>query len=98
MSRILKTVILAVVFALIGRMVAGDEQELQRVFMIYFACLPFGWRWASKVFTAYSIWSILCKAVFSMLLGLIALPVVLIGDIDAFVKERKATAAVGQSK
>lgn len=95
MSRILKTVILAVAFALLGRAWADSLGMADNVgvCMFYFACLPFGWRWASKVFTAYSIWSILAKAVFSVLLGMIALPVVVIGDIIALIggiKKRKA--------
>lgn len=95
MARIIKTIILAGVFALFGRMVAesiGDTQT-PYVWMIYFACLPFGWRWASKVITATSLWGIVIKAVWSVALGMIALPVVVIGDIIALIggiKKRKA--------
>ena len=101
MKRIIKTVILAVVFALIGRFLAIDGfgvTENIGIWMFYFACLPFGWRWASKVFTAMSFWGIVIKAIFSILLGMIALPVVVIGDIAALVKEKKDGKAMEQGK
>lgn len=52
-------------------------------FFIGFFCagLPFGWRWISGVFTAFSLYAVLIKALLAMLLGWIALPVVIVKDI-----------------
>lgn len=45
------------------------------------AGIPFGWRWASKLFSAISARGILIKLVFALLLGWVAIFVVIIGDI-----------------
>ena len=55
--------------------------------------LPFGWKWASSIISAVSIKGIFIKALFSMFLGLIAVPVVLIKDIIAVVIESKTSGA-----
>lgn len=50
------------------------------------AGLPFGWRWMSKVIVSVSLYGIVIKAVASIFLGWIALPIIIIKDIIDFVK------------
>ncbi|MBO5024203.1 MAG: hypothetical protein J6D11_07860 [Clostridia bacterium] len=52
---------------------------------LFFAGLPFGWRWMSKVLTATSILMVIIKGFISLFLGWIAIFVVIIGDIIVFV-------------
>ena len=63
--------------------VSGDEGDLaaRAIIPYLIAALPMGWRWSSKVVHAISIQGILLKATFSVFLGFIAVPVVIISDI-----------------
>ena len=50
------------------------------------AGIPFGWKWLSNVITAIGLWGLMFKFLGSVALGWIALPVVLVKDILAYVK------------
>ena len=50
---------------------------------MYFACIPFGWRWASRVVAAVSFKGLLLKLVISLFLGIVAIVLVLGKDILA---------------
>lgn len=45
------------------------------------ACLPFGWRWASRIITAVSLYGVGIKAVLSVVLGIFAAPICLLVDL-----------------
>lgn len=55
---------------------------------LFITGIPFGWRWASKIFTAITLKGIAIKVVFSAFLGCIAIFVVLIGDVTRFLVAR----------
>lgn len=54
---------------------------------IAFGGIPSGWRWASNIITAVSITGIGIKAMISLFLGWIALPVRIVKDIIAIKKD-----------
>lgn len=56
------------------------------VLVLVFGGIPFGWRWLSKVVTAIGLWGILIKFIGAFLLGWVALPVVIVKDIIAYVR------------
>jgi len=60
---------------------AGMGAGAKLFFWLAITGIPFGWKWASKIFTAITLKGIAFKVVFSALLGCIAIFVVLIGDI-----------------
>ena len=49
------------------------------------AGVPFGWRWLSKIIVATSITMVVIKGIVSIFLGWIAIFIVIIGDIIAYV-------------
>lgn len=53
--------------------------------------LPFGWKWASNIISAVSFNGLVAKFLFSVALGLIAIPVVLVKDIIAVIIEAKSS-------
>ncbi len=72
---------------------------------LFFAGIPFGWRWASKIITAVSFKGVMLKLGFSVVLGWLAIFVVLISDvircIAALISRRKqirAAKAYGYSE
>ena len=83
--KLVKDLLLAAVFFGIGMAVTLEKAELTtgiQVFLgICVAGIPFGWRWASKVFTAFTVHGVLLKALISLFLGWLALPIALVGDI-----------------
>ena len=60
-----------------GAMSAGDAKWLA----LFFAGIPFGWRWASKIITAMTMKGVFIKLSIAFFLGWFAIFVVLIGDI-----------------
>ena len=50
------------------------------------AGLPFGWRWLSNVITATSLLTVVIKGILSIILGWIAIIVVILVDIIAYVR------------
>ncbi len=49
------------------------------------AGIPFGWRFVSNIFTAISIYAVILKFLLALVLGWVALPIVIIKDVVAFV-------------
>lgn len=76
-----------VVIGLIIGILAGKDMGISSGILIgifggiYFAGLPFGWRWISKLVTALGWLSLLIKIGFAIALGFIAFPVTIIIDI-----------------
>lgn len=56
--------------------------------------LPFGWRWAKKMFVAVTIKGFFIKVLWASLLGCVAIFVVVIGDLIRFLKSLKENASV----
>lgn len=66
----------------LGMSTSDGLSEGQKVFFwLAFTGLPFGWRWASKIITAVSLYGIGLKAVISVFLGFVAIFVVVIADV-----------------
>ncbi len=59
---------------------------------LWVATLPFGWRWASKIFVAIGFISVLVKTVLSLFLGIPAIVIALVGDVCGIFFTRKAAA------
>ncbi len=94
-AKLIKDVVLFVLFGFIGLGVAASSGEtaasVQTFLFIMFGFLPFGWSWASHIVTAVSLYGILLKGGLSMFLGIAAGPVTLGMDIFslvAYAKER----------
>ena len=51
----------------------------------YCAGIPFGWRWASKIITAVSLYGVAIKLAISLILGMFAIVIVLGGDVIRFI-------------
>ena len=56
--------------------------------------IPFGWRWAKKMFVAITIKGFFIKVLWAALLGCIAIFVVVIGDLINFLKSLKENASL----
>lgn len=65
---------------------------------IFFTGIPFGWRWASKVITAVSLYGIVLKAMIALFLGWLAAPVTIIVDIVRFVRADDSIIEVYESE
>ena len=99
---LIKDVIIAVVaYAFIAFLLNATKIDIfygspmnQMFAGIFIAGIPFGWRWASKIFTAISLGGILIKLVFSIVLGWLAIFVIIIGDIIRVFAAPKASKAV----
>lgn len=72
-----------VVVAIIFITLSGQSIALGILGGFMCAGIPFGWRWSSKIFSAISLYTIAIKAILSIFLGWIALPVIIIKDIIA---------------
>ncbi len=89
-KQLIKDIVIAVIAWIVASIVfiaLANTGVGMGIFAGFFcAGVPFGWRWMSKVFTAISLYTIAIKAVLSIFLGWIALPIIIIKDIVAFVK------------
>lgn len=89
-STLIKDVIIAII-AIVGFAiftVVNEDMPLAGGLLLglFVGGLPFGWRWASKIFTAMSLMAVIAKALISLVLGWVALPFTIIKDIIVFVK------------
>lgn len=84
-------VIAIVVAASIVVGVMGDQSSIFLGIFggLFFAGIPFGWKVASNIITAVSFIGIIFKALISMVIGWVALPITIIKDIIAVVKAGK---------
>lgn len=57
----------------------------------YCAGIPFGWRWASKIITAVSLYGVAIKLAISLILGMFAIVIVLGGDVIRFIAHLTGT-------
>lgn len=89
-GRLIKDIIIAVIAWVVVSLlfIALSDTGVALGILMGFLCagIPFGWRWLSKVFTAISLYTIAMKAILSVFLGWIALPIIIIKDIVALVK------------
>lgn len=89
-GRLIKDIVIAVIAWIVAAIVftalAGTGVGMGILSGFMCAGIPFGWRWTSKIFTAVSFYTIAIKALLSIFLGWIALPVIIIKDIIALVK------------
>ena len=63
-----------------------------------FGCLMgsgvvFGWKYASKVFVAFSWWALLIKFLIAVVIGIFAMPTTLIADFINIIREFRAARA-----
>ena len=56
--------------------------------------IPFGWRWANKMFVAVSFKGFVLKVVWAACLGCVAIFVIVIKDLIDFIKSRKGEISV----
>ena len=82
-SQVIKDFVLFAVFGLVGAMCAptGGFALLFVMCFIVLGFIPFGWRWASNIITAVSLYGIVLKLMICLVLGLVAGPVTLGKDI-----------------
>ena len=82
---IVVAVVAVVVMSILFGTAAGNGVFGSLVLGFCCAGIPFGWRWISNIITAMSLTGLALKFVFSIMLGWIALPVVIIKDIVNYV-------------
>lgn len=58
--------------------ISGSDAQFMA---FYVACIPFGWRWSSKIITALSFQGICLKLLISLILGMFAIFVVIGWDV-----------------
>ena len=91
------------IFALIFKYACSDTMSPTDAGLMatFFAGIPFGWRWSSKLITAVSFKGIFIKLAISFFLGFIAIAVVIGSDIirciSANIAEKKDTARFVES-
>lgn len=56
--------------------------------------IPFGWRWAKKMFVALTVKGFFIKVLWAALFGFVAIFVFLIRDLVDFLKSRKQPASI----
>ena len=66
-------------------MPTGGYAMLFALVFISFGFVPFGWKWASNIVTAVSLYGIVIKLMLSVILGFVAGPVTLGKDIISMV-------------
>ncbi len=89
--QLIKDIVIAVVAGVVGAIVLGHMSGEGFNFMVgilfgvFLAGIPFGWKWMSNIFTAVSFQAVFIKFFLSLVLGWIALPIIIIKDIIAYV-------------
>lgn len=94
-AKLIKDLLLAAAFFGIGMLLLMDASLTGAslvVAALWVASLPFGWRWASKIFVAIGFISVLVKAVLSLFLGIPAIVIALVGDVCGIFFTQKAAA------
>ncbi|MCR5603613.1 MAG: hypothetical protein K6G27_07930 [Lachnospiraceae bacterium] len=86
-SQVIRDFILFAVFGLAGALLMPTNGYAMMYVLIFIGCgfFPFGWRWASNIITAVSLYGIVMKAAISIVLGVVAGPVTLGKDIISLV-------------
>ena len=74
--------------------VSGNMNNSSDLFMCFMCSgVVFGWKYASKLFVALSWWALFIKAILAVVIGIFAMPVILIADIINVVIEFRAERA-----
>ena len=88
-SQLIKDIIFAVVAWIIGTIFFASTMDesfaISAIPGFFLSGIPFGWRWLSKIFISLSLPMVFIKAILSLVLGFIALPITIIKDIMTFV-------------
>ena len=86
---LVKDLLIAAPLFLFSIMLFSTENSLEPAVqgMLTFASsgIPFGWRWASKIITAVSLYGVGIKLLISLVLGMFAIVIVLGGDVIRFI-------------
>ena len=90
-GQLIKDIVIAVVAWVLATVLLVSIQGGGMVLFDIFAgfvCagIPFGWKWASKLFVAISLHTFIFKVILSILLGWIALPVAIITDVIELIR------------
>ena len=93
-AKLIKDLLLAAAFFGIGMLLLCTTLTGANLVVaaLWVATLPFGWRWASKIFVAIGFISVLVKAVLSLFLGIPAIVIALVGDVCGIFFAQKAAA------
>ena len=84
-------VILGGFMLLMANSISGGEPTGIDLFLCFAVTgIPFGWRWAKKMFVAVTVKGFFIKVLWAALLGCIAIFVVVIGDLINYLKSLKA--------
>lgn len=82
---LIKDIIFVVVTWIIGTVFFANQLDaslaVSAIPGLFISGIPFGWRWLSKIFISLSLPMVFIKAILSLVLGFIALPVTIIKDI-----------------
>ena len=82
---LIKDIIIAVVAYIIGAIVftyAADGFIVAGLVCGFVAAgIPFGWKWLNNIFISFSLYTVAIKAILSLFVGIVALPVIIIKDI-----------------
>ena len=90
MKKLIKDILIAAIGAGIGALVfkaAGMDPKFIPEFALYAAGIPLGWHLCSKIITALSFEGVLFKLIGALLVGMVALPVVLVLDLIGTIRE-----------
>lgn len=93
MKKLIKDILIAAIAAGIGALVfnaAGMDPKFIPEFALYSAGIPLGWHLCSKIITALSFQGVLIKLIGALLVGVFALPVVLVLDLFGAIRELSA--------
>lgn len=100
MKKLIKDLIIAAIGAGIGALVfkaTGMDPEFIPELALYSAGIPLGWHLCSKIITAVSFQGVLIKLIGALMVGVFALPVVLVMDLFGAIRSicsaRKTAAA-----
>ena len=84
-ATLIKDVLMAGIAWVVGLMILTSGFDMTgpeaQYLALYFTCIPFGWRWASNIITAVSLKGIGIKLLISLFLGMVAIVIVLGGDV-----------------
>lgn len=90
-------IIIAILGGLAGIILSWDTSlgsAGSTFFWLAITGIPFGWRWANKMFVAVSVKGFFIKVLWASLLGCIAIFVVVLGDLIRFLKSLKENTPV----
>lgn len=93
MKKLIKDILIAAIAAGIAAIICNIESaspDMTAMVAYYAAGVPLGWHLCSKVITALSFQGVLIKLIGALLVGMVALPVVLVLDLFGAIWELSA--------